>query len=96
MNINVDTQEVRRVAGQIRQIAGNVRGLYDSDVRAMKSSLQGNAQGETANAINSALSELGNDICRIAQSLTEIQVKLEKYAQEIEEADKRATDAIDG
>lgn len=96
MGVNVNTDEVRRVAKQIKGIAGTVSDLNTVDVRKMKSNLQGKAAGEMAVALNEVLDELSSDISKIAQSLVAIQTRLEKYAAEVEAADKRASEAIKG
>ena len=94
--VNVNTEEVRRAAKQIRQVAATVKDLYNSDVRGMKNSLQGRAEGEMANALNEVLDELGNDILKISQSLSTIEARLESYAKAVDEADRRAAEKING
>lgn len=95
MSAEVDTAEVRKVARQIREIVSNVKELSSADLRAMKDSLKSSgAEGETAKALREALNELDGDILSIAQGLTTVERRLNRYAEEIEEADRRAAEAF--
>ena len=96
MSNNVDTYEVRKAAKQLKQIVSSLRALNTSDISSMRNALKEHAAGDTANAISDVIDELGRDIDTIEKALNHIQARLECYASEVEEADRRAAEAIKG
>lgn len=94
MGYEVDTDEVRRAAEQIKNIAANVRQLSAQNVRTMQSSVEENLNGETADALKTVLEELSADISKIGNGLDAIQKALYEYAKRVEAADAAAERAI--
>ncbi|MBE5801785.1 MAG: hypothetical protein E7319_05790 [Clostridiales bacterium] len=96
MGFEVDTAEVRRVADEIKAIAGEVKQLSSTNVNRMKDSVEENLRGETADAIREALNNLSADIKSIGGGLDGIQKALYEYIRRVEAADRAAEEAIRG
>lgn len=94
MGYEVDTDEVRRAAAQIKKIAASVRQLSTQNVRTMQSSVDENLNGEAADALKNVLDELSMDISKIGNGLDAIQKALYEYAKRVEAADAAAEQAI--
>jgi len=95
MSFEVDTGEVRRAAKEIRKIAENVGALSSQNVQRMRSSVDQNMEGATADAISEVLSDLSSDIRRISSGLNDVYKALLDYAERIEEADRKAKEEIE-
>lgn len=96
MSFEVDTAEVKRVAEEIKAIAGEVRQLSRSNVSRMQSNVEENLKGDTANAIMEVLQDLSNDITKIGSGLDTIQRELMEYVKRLEAADRAASELIEG
>lgn len=94
-NYEVNTDEVRRVAKEIREIAASVKQLSSRNVRTMRNNVKDNLEGETAEALNDVLAELSSDINLIGNGLDDIQQELMRYVRRVEEADRRAKELIE-
>lgn len=87
-NINeIDTAEIRRLARQIGSVANEVNNLASNDVRSMKTTVSDELRGETANALQNALSELSGDIEKVSDGLQKVRSSLDAYARRVEEID---------
>lgn len=95
MGFEVDTSEVRKAAKEIRKIAENVGALSSQNVNRMRSNVDQNMEGATAEAISEVLADLSSDIRRISSGLNDVYQALLDYAERIEEADRQAKEEIE-
>lgn len=96
MDFQVDTAEIRKAAAEIKAIADDVRQLSQNNVARMQNSVEEKLEGDTADAIMEVLQTLSADIGKIGSGLNSIQKELLKYIERIEEADRAASDIIEG
>lgn len=96
MAVDINTEEIRRVAREVKEISGNAQRLSTVNVRSMLSCVEENLEGDMAKALEKVLGELSNDISVISRGLESIQSALYKYADSVEEADRKAQEAIMG
>ena len=96
MGFEVDTAEVKKVAREIKAIANDVRQLSSGNVSQMKSNVEENLHGETAEAIKQVLDDLAADIKKIGGGLDAVEKALQEYVKRIEEADRKAENVIRG
>ncbi|MBR2942562.1 MAG: WXG100 family type VII secretion target [Clostridia bacterium] len=96
MAVDINTDEIRRVAKEVKEISGNAKRLSSVNLRNMQSSVEDNLEGDMAKALKKVLSELSDDIDVISRGLESIQSALYKYAERVEEADRKAQEAIKG
>lgn len=94
MAVDINTEEIRRVAKEIKEISANTRKLSNVNLRSMRSSVEEELEGEMAKALFTVLGELSNDIAAISGGLESIQTALLKYADAVDEADRKAQEAI--
>lgn len=95
-DFEVDTAKVRQAARSIRAVAQQVQSLAKSNVAAMRSTVESELQGSTADALQEMLQELGNDVSKIAAALNTIQGVLTDYAERVEAEDARMAQQISG
>jgi len=96
MGVDINTDEIRRVAREVREISGNTRQLSSVNIRRLQSRVEESLEGETAKALLKVLSELAADVAAIGDGLNTIQSALNQYADRVEEADRKAQNAISG
>lgn len=94
MDYQVNTEEIRRAARQIREIAADVKSLSAQRVRGMQSGVRENLTGETAEAAYDMLASLAADISRIGAGLDAVQSTLSEYADRVEAADEKISQMI--
>lgn len=94
MGYDIDTDAIRRVAKQIGGIATSVQDLSTADIPAIERGLQGNFEGQAAQALDEVLGDLKKDVQGIGNGLRAIQKELIAYAKEVDEADERAAKMI--
>lgn len=94
MGYDIDTGEIRRIARQIKAIAGSVGELSAADIPAIQQGLEGSFEGEAAKALEEALLTLRSDVGRLSGGLNGIQQELMAYAARIDAADEAAARAI--
>lgn len=94
--MNYDSASVRRLARNVQNAAGTVRGLTGGDLRSAHNTVTENLRGKTADALTNALDDLGDDVSRLAATLDGIASELFAYAARLEEADRQARQLIDG
>lgn len=92
----VDTAKVKEAARQIKAVASQVQELADRKVRPMTNMINNELKGETAEALQEVLGELGSDIRKIASNLNTIQRALNTYAKEIQKKDAELAAKIGG
>ena len=96
MAVDINTEEIRRVAREIQTIASNTQKLSSVNLRNMRSCVEEELEGEMARALLSVLGELSGDIAAISGGLDSIRAALLKYADRVDEADRKAQEAIKG
>lgn len=96
MAVDINTEEIRRVAREIQTIASNTQKLSSVNLRNMRSCVEEELEGEMASALLSVLGELSGDIAAISGGLDSIRTALLKYADRVDEADRKAQEAIKG
>ena len=95
MSGEIDTARIRRIARQVRSIAGNVSDIAQRELAAARSNMDGNFEGAAANALTEALNELAADVNNVNSGLNSIYQALLAYAASVEEADREAARAIE-
>ena len=96
MDYQVNTEEVRRAARELRAVEEEVRNLSSQNVRTMQAGVQESMEGETAEALNKILEELSADISKISSGIDAVRRALLDYAQRVEEADEKIQKLIRG
>ena len=94
MSYDIDTDAIRRVARKIGNIAASVQDLSSDDIPAIERSLDGNFEGEAANALEDVLADLKKDVKGMSNGLKAIQRELLAYAKRVDEADEKASQLI--
>lgn len=93
--MNYNTAQIRRLAHNIRDASGTVRGLTGGDLRAARSGISASLRGKTADALTGKLGELTDDIVHLANALDHIASDLFAFARRLDEADRQAQQTID-
>lgn len=96
MGFEYNSEEVRRVANEIQAIAQNVKQLSNDNVAKMRGTVQENLKGDTADALETVLTDLSSDINKIGNGLDGLYKALMEYARKAEQADLAAKQAIEG
>ena len=94
MSHDIDTEAIRRAARKIGNIATSVQDLSTDDIPAIKRGLDGNFEGEAAQALDDVLGDLKKDVRSMGNGLKAIQKELLAYAKRVDEADEKAAQLI--
>ena len=94
MSYDIDTEAIRRVARKIGSIAASVQDLSTDDIPAIERGLDGNFEGEAAQALEEVLGDLKKDVRGMGNGLKAIQKELLAYARRVDEADEKAAQLI--
>ena len=94
MGYDIDTDEIRRAARKIGNIADSVQDLSTDDIPAIEHGLDGNFEGEAAKALEEVLADLKKDVKSLSSGLKAIQRELLAYAKRVDDADAKAAQLI--
>lgn len=91
---NIDSGEARRIARLIRNTAENISSLRSRDLASIRSSVQEELSGLTADKLIGAIGSLDNDVKKLVLSLNDIASALLAYANRLDAADQESRDFI--
>lgn len=89
-----DTRQIRSAARRIGTVAASVKDISSSDLRSISNSIPNNFQGESAEALQEAVSNLIDDLNQMSIGLNNIKASLLSYANDLDKADAEAAQAI--
>ncbi len=89
-----DTSEIRRAARIIKSSQERLHGSTVTKLRGVQSSLNGEFQGEAADALNTRLKKMDTDARRIEEKLEGMYSVLMRFAQRLDETDQKISTSI--
>lgn len=95
MSNEIDTARIRRTARQIRSIAAAVGEIAADNLGALQKGVEGNFEGEAAQALREKLDELRGDVEGVRGGLNAVCRELLAYAARLDEADREAARMIE-
>ncbi len=93
MQQTYDTRAMRAAAARMRNLADEAGGLVRSDLPQIERTADA-LRGDTARAIESGCESLAADLRSVVDRLSRNANALLRYAQQLEEADRRAREMI--
>ena len=93
-SITYDTGEIRRAARQIRNCADQLEDSAEPKLRRIQSELPESFEGKAADALEERISDISADVKAIGKSLNSLYKALSRYADALDEADRRMADSF--
>lgn len=94
MTVTYDTGEIRRAAKKIYRCAQSVKESAAPGLKSIRSELPETFCGRTADALSERLEDIHSDVATISNSLESLCRALMKYADALDEADRRIADSL--
>ena len=91
---NHDTQAIRRLAGELSNLATRLSQTERNTIRQVKG-VSDDMIGDTPQAIDTAADKLGRELQEISDGFSRYAQSLNRYAHELDLADARASNLIE-
>lgn len=92
--VTYDTAEIRRAARQIRSCAQSVANSAEPKLRSIRGDIPNSFRGKAADALSDRLKDISSDVETISDGLEALYRALMRYADALDEADRRMADAF--
>lgn len=89
-----DTAAIRREARKIQSCFNHIDGSAMPRIQGARAKLDGNFEGRTADALDESLTEAQNRVRTLSDELKCLYQALMRYADALEEADRRAAQLL--
>lgn len=92
--VTYDTAEIRRAARQIRDCAQSVANSAEPKLRSIRGEIPNSFRGKAADALSERLEDINSDVNTISSGLEALYRALMRYADALEEADRRMANSF--